>query len=245
MILETYKHNTLSAPKLQTIIPFSRNPKPQVTKFLKDADSSGAEKRGEFAAFLEQIHFGGKDVEFGEKTLGRFWFKPKTIKKVFENGNPELNPENSKLNPVLNLKRYSLAGDYRSCLSTGLFFETRGYDARYNLCLLFSGRLIASVGFDTEYERLRIKQIQGMKGEREALELFDWKKVLVSTVCGIATDYHIPKVAIVPGDKHPIVKQKLFDITRAREIYDRTALRCGFCLENEDGDFVRSLPLMI
>lgn len=184
---------------------------------------------------MEWFRDGGEDEKFGIDFLKDFFKK-----------------RNNQINDI---GAYSLRGDvslrYMES-SVANIFKGRYYDADFNFCMTYHGRLVASLGFDAEYRRMYITQIQGHQGAGEILKPFKWERALAAYAVRFAENNNIPEVAIQPasknswqirnevrmlnGDNHdPSLESRL------KMLYDITAERSGFKLDNH-GDYVKYIP---
>ncbi len=126
--------------------------------------------------------------------------------------------------------RYTMEADLKLNGSNyGQRFKSKYFDATFNFCLAFDGRLVATLGFEVDEEAIIIWQIQGMKGEGKRLEPIKWSQALVRYCVNWARGAGVGELFIVGvGHNAWAAKHGHLDPARGKLIYDVTAKRCGF-----------------
>ncbi|MBI2650771.1 hypothetical protein HYX04_05690 [Candidatus Woesearchaeota archaeon] len=118
------------------------------------------------------------------------------------------------------LGKYKLGFDMASRTHEGIRFRgnDRYFDATFNFCLTYEGNLIASLGFEPADKRIFVKQIQGVKGNVNALKPFRWERALVQYAVQWAERYGIPEIEIVSVDNLKWAKWT-FDYLKEAGVY--------------------------
>lgn len=178
----------------------------------------------QLAGALARFQEGQTDAWFGPRYLRGF------LKQDVSLSDAELNRYALKLDIQLDNSQY------------GHDFNHKYFDSKFNFCLTYDGQLIASVGFDACQGRMFIRQIQGIKGNRDRLQPIKWERALVSYAVEWAEKYGIPEVAIVSVDNHEWAEGTgHLDREQGKMLYDVTARRLGFRERDADGNYIKRL----
>ena len=137
------------------------------------------------------------------------------------------------------IERYSLALDYGIGNHTNFDYEDKFWDVPYQFCLLYEGKIVASLGFEVNEGRLSICQIQGVNGQHEKIRSLKWERALVAHAVAFAKEHGIPTIEIQSAENSmwSLVRQT----TTGKLLYDVTAKRSGFKLEEATGNYVKHL----
>ncbi|VVB57279.1 Uncharacterised protein [uncultured archaeon] len=133
-----------------------------------------------------------------------------------------------------------LDGGRRRFSYTGASKAHRLSDGPFIFRLCKNGTEMARVAFDAIEGGIRIVQIQAKKGVRETLLPIKWERALIAYACRWAEEWGLEKVEIRSAKNNPLTDPKHLPYERARVIYDVSAKRSGFRL-NEEENWVKYL----
>jgi hypothetical protein len=160
---------------------------------------------------LQSFEPGVLDAEFGTRVLGDY-------RKA------------SSGEGAIGLERYALETDLRlSGTNFGQRFRDKYFDATYNLCLTWDRSLVASLGFDLDGDDMNVWQLQGVKGQAQALRPLRWERALLDRAVAWARSSLVSTVYVASaGHVHWATDAGHLDPVLAKLRYDVTAKRCGF-----------------
>ncbi len=174
------------------------------------------------AAKLRLFQECGEDIEFGARVLRRY------VKKDSRINDEEI----AKYKIVLDTP-----GPPANC-GDGLRFPERFHHAKYILGLVKDSDLIATLGFQPSEGAITVIQIQGISGKKDELNLIKWERVMLTSLFDWAKSHGIPQVKVLAAENNPLVIYNEGGLEHAKFLYNITAHRCGFRLD-EDGNYIR------
>ncbi|GEM_PF-3137248 len=115
----------------------------------------------------------------------------------------------------------------------------RYYDAPYTfvLCHKEEKSPLASISFEADTDAILVRQIQGVKGQKEKLKPIKWARMLLTLVCEFAAQNEISKVKLTP-----YVQSSWTEVqSNGKMTYDVTAKNCKFKYDSSSKKYVKQI----
>ncbi|MBI2674319.1 MAG: hypothetical protein HYX22_01075 [Candidatus Yanofskybacteria bacterium] len=128
-----------------------------------------------------------------------------------------------------------LSGPYRDALYTvSLYYRFTNNDPEYLAC----------IGFDIDDDKIIVKQIQGNQGKGELLGLFKWERMLLSILTDWANESGFKQIRVIQAKNQRWCRNG-DRMKRMYMHYDVTARRSGFNLDQDSGQYIKYIKVLV